>query len=456
MSLTFQNTLTGKNETFEPLDASNVRLYVCGPTVYDFAHIGNARPIVVFDVLYRVLRQVYGASAVRYTRNITDVDDKIIDRAMESGEDIDALTQRTTEIFHADIAALNALPPDDEPRCTAYIPQMVTMIEELIAKGHAYEAEGHVLFAIDSYADYGRLSKRDMEDMIAGARIEVAPYKRNPGDFVLWKPSRDDQPGWPSPWGRGRPGWHIECSAMARETLGVSFDIHAGGLDLIFPHHENEIAQSCCANGQEMAHTWLHNGFVTVNDDKMSKSLGNFYTVHQLLDEGIPGEAIRMVLLSAHYRGPMDFNKDKIAEAKTQLNRMYRALEGFSGTPAEAPKVLAALSDDLNSPLALAELHALVTEINKAETAEQRAELQAKLKGAGDLMGLLQQDPKAWFQGTSAGQLKAEEIEAMIQARIDARAAKDFAKADALRDALIADGIELLDRPGGKTEWRRL
>jgi cysteinyl-tRNA synthetase len=455
MSLTFQNTLTGKLEAFAPLDPNKVRLYACGPTVYDYAHVGNARPIVVFDTLYRVLRQVYGVGAVHYTRNITDVDDKIIDRAQENGESIDALTQRTTDNFHADIAALNALAPDDEPRCTAYIPQMVAMIEELIAKGHAYEAEGHALFAIESYADYGRLSKRDMEDMIAGARIEVAPYKRHPGDFVLWKPSREDQPGWPSPWGRGRPGWHIECSAMARETLGASFDIHAGGLDLIFPHHENEIAQSCCANGQEMAHTWLHNGFLTVNGEKMSKSLGNFFTVHELLEEGTPGEAIRLVLLSAHYRAPMDFNKDKIADAKTQLNRMYRALEGFEGQASSAPKVLAALGDDLNSPLALAEMHALVTEINKAEPEEKQA-LQAQLKGGGDLLGLLQNDPKAWFQGASAGGFSAEEIEAMIQARIDARAAKDFAKADALRDALVADGIELLDRPGGKTEWRRL
>ncbi len=457
MSLKFHNTLSGKLETFEPIDANKVRMYVCGPTVYDFAHVGNARPIVVFDVLYRLLRHVYGASSVQFTRNITDVDDKIIERALESGESIEVITQRTTDTFHEDIAALNALPPDFEPRCTGYIPQMVAMIEELIENGHAYAAEGHALFAIDSYDGYGRLSKRDMQDMIAGARIEVAPYKRNPGDFVLWKPSSDEQPGWPSPWGRGRPGWHIECSAMARDTLGASFDIHAGGLDLIFPHHENEIAQSCSANGQEMAHTWMHNGYITVNGEKMSKSLGNFYTVHQLLEEGIPGEAIRMALLSGHYRSPMDFSKEKIAEVKTQLNRMYRALEGAedSGAAQPADAVLAALSDDLNTPQALAELHALVTEINKADAGNKPA-LQAQLRASANLLGLLEQEPKAWFQGASAGQLSADEIEAMIAARIEARAAKDFAKADALRDALVADGVELLDRPGGKTEWRRL
>ncbi len=458
MSLQFHNTLSGTLEAFTPLDANNVRMYVCGPTVYDYAHVGNARPIVVFDVLYRLLRQVYGVEAVRYTRNVTDVDDKIIERALESGESIDVITQRTTDIFHEDIAALNALPPDYEPRCTGYIPQMVAMIEELIEKGHAYAAEGHALFAIDSYEGYGRLSKRDMQDMIAGARVEVAPYKRNPGDFVLWKPSSDDQPGWPSPWGRGRPGWHIECSAMARDTLGASFDIHAGGLDLIFPHHENEIAQSCSANDAEMAHTWMHNGYITVNGEKMSKSLGNFYTVHQLLEAGIPGEAIRMALLSGHYRGPMDFSKEKIAESKTQLNRMYRALEGYDAAKAEARPadgVLAALSDDLNTPQALAELHALVTDINKAEDADKPG-LQAQLKGSADLLGLLQEAPKAWFQSANAGRYSADEIEAMIAARIEARANKDFAKADELRDALVADGVELLDRPGGKTEWRRL
>ncbi|MEC8564466.1 MAG: cysteine--tRNA ligase, partial [Pseudomonadota bacterium] len=319
MTLQLHNTLTRTKAPFVPLDPSHVRMYVCGPTVYDLAHIGNARPVVVFDVLFRVLRAAYPAARVTYVRNITDIDDKINQRARESGEAIGDITARTTAVFQADMAALGTLPPTVEPRATAHVAQMIAMIETLIAGGHAYAAEGHVLFSVPSMADYGRLSGRDRDEQIAGARVEVAPYKRDPADFVLWKPSDADTPGWDSPWGRGRPGWHIECSAMSREYLGETFDIHGGGLDLVFPHHENEIAQSRCAHGSDcMAAVWMHNGYVTVEGEKMSKSLGNFYTVHELLADH-PGEAIRYALLTAHYRAPWDFSLAGLARAKTAL-----------------------------------------------------------------------------------------------------------------------------------------
>src|SRR5881392_416761 len=323
MPLVLYNSLTRRKEPFEPLDAGLVRMYVCGPTVYDLAHIGNGRAVVAFDLLYRLLRHTYGANHVRYVRNITDVEDKIIVAARETGEAIDALTRRTTAEFHADMAALGALPPDIEPRATAYIPQMIALIERLIAAGHAYAAEGHVLFAVASWPSYGKLARRSRDEMIAGARVEVAPYKRDPGDFVLWKPSTPDQPGWDSPWGRGRPGWHIECSAMSETELGETFDIHGGGLDLIFPHHENEIAQSRSAFGRAlMAKYWMHNGFLNISGEKMSKSLGNFFTVHELLDQH-PPEAIRLLLLSAHYRQPLDFTHEGLVQAKATLDRWY-------------------------------------------------------------------------------------------------------------------------------------
>ncbi|HET8725919.1 MAG TPA: cysteine--tRNA ligase, partial [Alphaproteobacteria bacterium] len=326
MPLQIHNTLTRRKEAFEPIDADNVRLYVCGPTVYDTAHIGNARPVVVFDVLARLLRRIYGDDHVTYVRNITDVEDKIIDRARQNGEAIGELTARTTRQYHADMAAIGALPPDVEPRATEHIPEMVAIIERLIDRGHAYEAEGHVLFNVPSMPDYGRLSGRNRDDQIAGARVEVAPDKRDPADFVLWKPSTGGQPGWDSPWGRGRPGWHIECSAMAEAWLGQTFDIHGGGIDLIFPHHENEIAQSRCAHGTErMAAYWMHNGYLMANGEKMSKSLGNFFTVHDLLKDW-PGEAIRLVLLSAQYRQPLDLTDERLTEAKADLDRFYGAL----------------------------------------------------------------------------------------------------------------------------------
>jgi len=458
MDLQFHNTLTRRKERFTPLDPQNVRMYVCGPTVYDFAHIGNARPAVVFDVLFRLLRHLYGEAQVTYARNITDVDDKIIQAAKDTGELIEAITRRTTQAYHDDMAALGALPPTVEPRATQHIFQMVAMIQALIDKGHAYAADGHVLFAVPSMADYGELSRLDRDALVAGARVDVAPYKKDPADFVLWKPSTPEQPGWESPWGRGRPGWHIECSAMALEHLGEVFDIHGGGLDLVFPHHENEIAQSRCAHGTaEMARLWMHNGYVVANGEKMSKSAGNFFTVRQLLEEGLRGEAIRLALLSGHYRAPLDITREKIAECKGQLDRLYGALRGVTAAAdAEPPAALmAALADDLNTPLAVAELHEIASAMNKAKDEGKREALAGGLLAGGALLGLLQDDPEAWFKGAPAeGALVAEAVEAMIAARIAARKAKNFTEADRIRDDLLAQGITLEDGPSG-TIWRR-
>ncbi|MGF1608865.1 MAG: cysteine--tRNA ligase [Kiloniellales bacterium] len=468
MPLQLTNTLTRKKQVFEPIDPQNVRLYVCGPTVYDFAHIGNARPVVVFDVLFRLLRQLYGAGHVTYARNITDVDDKIINAARESGEPIDAITARTTKAFHDDMAALGALEPTVEPRATQHIPQMIALIERLIERGHAYSAPegvgGHVLFSVPSDEDYGVLSRRNRDEMIAGARVDVAPYKKDPADFVLWKPSTAEQPGWDSPWGRGRPGWHIECSAMSAAHLGETFDIHGGGQDLIFPHHENELAQSTCGTDGKFARTWMHNGYVIVGGEKMSKSLGNFFTVRQLLEEDDwpgeahkKGEAIRLTLLSAHYRQPLDFTRDKLADAKAQLDRLYGALRHASDVkPAkgELPAgVVAALKDDLNTPLALAQLHELAGELNKAKDDLAKADLGGQLRAGCALLGLLDKNAEDWFQG-GGGDQDAAEIESLITARNDARKAKNFAEADRIRDELAAKGIVLEDSAGGTT-WRR-
>jgi cysteinyl-tRNA synthetase len=447
------NTLTRDKEAFAPIDPKNVRMYVCGPTVYDYAHIGNARPVVVFDTLFRLLRHVYGDAHVTYVRNITDIEDKIMDAAKANGEEIAALTTRTTRFFHDDMGALNALPPTKEPRATEFVPQMVAIMKTLVDKGFAYEAQGHVLFNVPAMSDYGQLSRRSLDDMIAGARVEVAPYKKHPADFVLWKPSSADQPGWDSPWGRGRPGWHIECSAMSGALLGEVFDIHGGGIDLIFPHHENEIAQSRCAHGtQVMARTWMHNGFVQVNGQKMSKSLGNYFTVHELLEEGHRGEAIRLALLSSHYRQPTDISRDGIKEAKAQLDRFYGALQKHADVPAKpepSSHLLAALADDLNTPLALADMHEALSRLNKAN--DVRA-AKAALLGAGQLMGLLQQNPAAWLQSTDG--LDAAEIERQIEARKQARKAKNFAEADRIRQDLAAKCIVLEDGPQG-TSWKR-
>ena len=459
MDIQIYNTLSRQKEVFTPLDAGNVRMYVCGPTVYDLAHIGNARPVVVFDVLFRLLRHVFGAAHVTYARNITDVEDKIIKAAKENGEPIEALTARTTEAYHRDMAALGALEPSVEPRATAHIPQMIAIISALIDKDHAYAAEGHVLFHVPSMDAYGALSRHKRDDIIAGARVDVAPYKKDPMDFVLWKPSAEDEPGWDSPWGRGRPGWHIECSAMSEEHLGATFDLHGGGQDLIFPHHENEIAQSRCAHGSAfMARYWMHNGYVVVGGQKMSKSLGNYFTVRQLLEEGFPGEAIRLALLSGQYRQPLDVTREKVTEAKAQLDRLYGALRhagqvAEDGAPETPETVQAALADDLNTPQALAELHEIASELNKAAEDAEKVALKRALLAGGALLGLLEADPEIWFQG-GAGDLKADEVEALIEARKQARKARDFAEADRIRDELSDKGILLEDGPEGTT-WKR-
>ena len=448
------NTLSRQKELFTPLDPSHIRVYACGPTVYGRIHVGNARPIVVFDVLVRVLRRLY--DRVTYVRNITDVDDKINDRAASNGQSIDELCADTIVSFHADTAALGAVPPDVEPRATHHIDQMIAMISLLIDKGHAYAADGHVLFQVSTMPHYGALSKRSMEDMIAGARVEVAPYKRAPEDFILWKPSTTSQPGWDSPWGRGRPGWHIECSAMAKAYLGEVFDIHAGGLDLIFPHHENEIAQSCCAHGtSHMARYWLHNGFVTMNDEKMSKSLGNIITVAEATARYRP-EVLRAALLSAHYRAPLDLSENAMQDAQNSLDRLYRA----AGTAKPSDMALddafmACLCDDLNTPAAMARLHELARLANKGDQAAAAA-----LKSSAELIGLLRDTADDWAKAGSAArdsddtQLDDAIIDAEIAARNAARAARDFATADAIRDRLAAAGIILEDGQDG-TGWRR-
>lgn len=428
-TIKLHNTMTRKKEDFTPIEADNVRMYVCGPTVYDRAHLGNARPVVVFDVLYRLLRHVYGDDHVTYVRNFTDVDDKINARATESGRSIDEITGETTQWFLDDMAAVGALEPDHMPRATQFIPQMVTMIEELIAGGNAYAAEGHVLFAVDSYKDYGRLSGRTVDDMIAGARVEVAPYKRNPMDFVLWKPSSDDLPGWDSPWGRGRPGWHIECSAMSYELLGESFDIHGGGNDLMFPHHENEIAQSCCAHPMGgFANVWLHNEMLQVEGKKMSKSLGNFFTVRELLDQGVPGEVIRFVLLSTHYRKPMDWTEKKAKEAARTLRRWRIATTEIQPSSEMPAAVLEALANDLNTSGVISVLHEL-----------EKAKEFAMLKSGAALVGLLGDELGAWVE--RPGIVLDGFVEKLSNARATAMQTKDFTDVDRLKALYVEAGL---------------
>jgi cysteinyl-tRNA synthetase len=455
MALQLYNSLTRRKEPFVPIDPQNVRMYVCGPTVYDYAHIGNARAVVAFDLLYRVLRHEYGPGHVKYVRNITDVEDKIIDAARTNNEAIETLTERTEAIFQADMDAIGNLRPDVQPRATRHIPQMIAMIERLIAGGHAYAAEGHALFAVGSFPPYGKLSRRSRKEMIAGARIEVAPYKRDPGDFVLWKPSTPDQPGWASPWGRGRPGWHIECSAMSETHLGAHFDIHGGGIDLIFPHHENELAQSECAHGGEaFANVWVHNGFLSVESTKMSKSLGNFVTANEVLKEW-PGEVVRLALLGAHYRDPLDWTEKRLQEARQTLDRWYRALgtgDGPTPTADVDDNVSGALADDLNAPLALTRMHALADAIFRATDPAERGRLQGALAGGGKVMGLLEKSPAEWLRG---GDADAARIEQRIADRALARKERRFADADRIRALLAEDGILLEDKPGGATEWRR-
>ena len=444
MSLTLYNTLTRRKEPFTPLDPGNVRMYVCGPTVYDYAHIGNARPVIVFDVLFRLLRHIYGAEHVTYARNITDVDDKINARAAEEGVSIREITERTTRQFHADIAALGVLPPTVEPRATDHIDDMKRLIEALVAKGCAYVAEDHVLFDVAGMPDYGRLANRSLEEMEAGARVDVAPYKKGPMDFVLWKPSKPGEPSWPSPCGiaaPGRPGWHIECSAMAERHLGPVFDIHGGGIDLMFPHHENELAQSRCAHGTPlMAQVWMHNGFLQVEGEKMSKSLGNFVTIRELLRDW-PGEAIRLAMLSSHYRQPINWTEKGLHEAKRTLDHWYELTAGAGDHSPLCADVLEALQDDLNTPKAMAALHEL-----RSEAARGSKGAAACLKSSARLIGLLQWLPQNWRSWRPTGlAIEDTEIAQCVAARTTARKAKNFAEADRIRDELAAMGIQLKD-----------
>ncbi len=448
MSIQIYNTLSRRKEPFVPLDPERVTLYACGPTVYNYAHIGNARPAVIFDLLHRVLCRRF--RQVIYARNITDVDDKINQSAAEEGVSIDVIAGRYAEAYHADMAELGVARPTVEPRATDHMAEITAMISRLIERGHAYEAEGHVLFDVGSFADYGQLSRRDRREMIAGARVEVAPYKRNPGDFILWKPSSGDLPGWDSPWGRGRPGWHIECSAMSAAHLGEVIDIHAGGQDLVFPHHENEIAQSRCAHGSEVfARYWMHNGFVTVDKRKMSKSLGNTLVVHELLKQW-PGEVLRYVLLSAHYRQPLDWSQNSLEQAQATLDRLYGLLRDHETNHPSEPDgdVIAALEDDLNTPTALAALNRVAREASSEGT---QAAL-ARLRASGAVLGLLQQPPADWFEQRKAEtDLAPADIERLIEARETARAARNFAEADRIRDDLAERGILLKDGPDGTT-----
>jgi len=457
MTLQLHDTLQGKKVPFEPLKAGEVTMYLCGPTVYNYAHIGNARPAVVFDLLARLLRRSY---KLTFARNITDVDDKINAASIETGKSIDEITARYIKAYNDDMGALGVCPPDIEPRATRHIGEMIAMIETLIEKGFAYEAENHVLFDVSSDESYGSLSKRDLREMIAGSRVEVAPYKKAAHDFVLWKPSTPQLPGWDSPWGRGRPGWHIECSAMAEKHLGITIDIHAGGRDLVFPHHENEMAQSCCAHdGAPFARYWLHNGFLSMDDTKMSKSLGNVLLVHELI-KTIPGEVIRLALLGAHYKQPLDWSAETLESARRMLDRLYGAVQGIevsdeARAAAEVPQeMIAALEDDLNSPKAMAVFFALAKDLNKATDDQQRAALAAQMFACGALMGLLGDDPDEWFAGHVEGDLSADEIEALIEQRNTAKANRNFEAADAIRDQLSDAGVTIQDSRDG-TSWRR-
>ena len=456
MQLKLYNTLTRQPETFQPQDPNRVTMYVCGPTVYNYVHIGNARPPVVFGVLADLLRRHYGG--VVYARNITDVDDKINTAAAELGVPITAITDKYTAAYREDMGGLGCALPDVEPHATTHIPHIIAMIERLIERGHAYAAEGHVLFSVKTYAAYGALSRRDPDDMLAGARVEVAPYKRDPGDFVLWKPSTGDLPGWGSPWSYGRPGWHIECSAMSAAHLGETIDIHAGGVDLQFPHHENEVAQSTCAHGGKIfARYWLHNGMLNFGGTKMSKSLGNVMRVHELL-ELHPPEALRYALLSAHYRQPLEWSDALIEQSVRTLDRLYGTLRDLgesavAGTPKIPEAIEAALCDDLNTPKALSELAQIAGEARTATAPDERVRLKAELLGGGRALGLLQQDPAAWFS-RGVGADDDARIQALVDERNAAKKARDFARSDAIRQQLAAEGILLEDTPQG-VRWRR-
>ena len=450
------NTLTRRKEPFKPLDPARVTMYACGPTVYDYPHIGNARPAVVFDLLYRVLRNRY--PQVVYARNFTDIDDKINAAAQVGGVDIGVISARFMRAYYEDMRALHVLEPSVEPRATDHVVHMVAMIRELISRGHAYESEGHVLFHVPSFSGYGQLSRQNREEQIDGARVEVAPYKKDAVDFVLWKPSPPELPGWESPWGRGRPGWHIECSSMARAHLGKTIDIHAGGNDLIFPHHENEIAQSVCAHdGAPLSRYWMHNGYLNIGRKKMAKSLGNSVLVKDLLAR-VPGEAIRLALLSAHYRSPLDWSDEALAQAARRLDRLYGTLRHLADTVpvdgSDPPAALVeALEDDLNTPVALSELSAAAHRANRAKDAADRAEARAELERAGALLGVLQYDPDEWFVKRFGDGVDVERINRLVAERHRARMNRDYEHGDRIRDELDGLGIALEDGPEGST-WR--
>jgi cysteinyl-tRNA synthetase len=457
MSLKIYNTFTARKEMFEPLVPDTVTMYVCGPTVYNLVHIGNARPVVVFDTLFRLLQTHY--DSVTYARNITDVDDKIIAAARERKCSIESVTEEFTTKFREDMAQLNALPPTLEPQATHNIDAMISLTTTLLEKNHAYEAQGHVLFAVESMADYGKLSKRSLDDMLAGARVEVADYKRHPGDFVLWKPAAAEDPGWDSPWGRGRPGWHLECSAMIREHLGDTIDIHGGGRDLIFPHHENELAQSRCAHGGDYVRYWMHNAYLDIDGEKMSKSLGNFRTVRDLL-QSYRGEVLRFALLSAQYRSPLNFSVDLLDQAQATLDSLYSTLREVQDVDVDMEVSLVdepfyhALNDDLNTPVAIAEIHALAKQLHKAAPGE-KAVLKGRILAAGNLLGILEQDAVEWLQdAASSDAISAADIEGLIEQRQAAKLAKNYARADAVREELLAQGVVLEDSREG-TQWKR-
>jgi len=457
-ALRLYDTAARRKRDFVPQDPSRVTMYVCGPTVYAPAHVGNFRPEVVFDVLFRVLRHLYGDQAVLFSRNFTDVDDKINAKAAAEGVDIQVITGRYTTIYLEDAAALNVLPKTFEPTATGAMAEIIAFIARLIAQGHAYAAQGHVLFSVTAYEAYGDFSRRSLDDMLAGARVEVAPYKQNPGDFVLWKPARPEDPGWDSPWGRGRPGWHIECSAMIETSLGETIDIHGGGIDLVFPHHENEIAQSACAHGgKPLANYWLHNGFLSMDAEKMSKSQGNVVTVHAMLAEGVRGEVIRYALLSGQYRAPLDWTGKLIEQSRKSLDRLYGVLRRLKSveaadTPPPAA-VLDALYDDLNTPKALAALFEIAGRANKAETDAERAQAKGELLAAGMLLGLFESEPDAWFGIDALGEDETAAIEALLAQRLAARQARDFEAADAIREQLTLMDVSVYDTPEGQI-WR--
>jgi cysteinyl-tRNA synthetase len=456
MKIQLTNTLTRRKEPFDPADPKRVTMYVCGPTVYNLAHIGNARPPVVFDVLFRLLRHVYGEAAVVYARNYTDIDDKIIAAAIKTNQPIDAITRKVEEAYEADMTALNVLTPTLRPRATENVPAMIALIEKLIANGAAYKVDSGVYFSVAADSDYGKLSRRSQEDLKAGARVEGEDDKRHPSDFALWKTAKSGEPQWQAPFGAGRPGWHIECSAMIEQDLGSPIDIHGGGVDLIFPHHENEIAQSESAHGRSLARVWMHNGFLTMDKEKMSKSTGNIVTPRELLDEGWQGETIRWALLSAHYRAPLDWSDDLLKQAQASLDRLYGALlrlKDIAAADAEPPAaLLEALADDLNTPAAIAEISALATAANVAKKSADQAKAKSELLAAAKMFGVLQNDPEHWFRASFGEQ--AAEIDALVAERVAARAAKDYAQSDRIRDQLAARGVEVMDSASGST-WRR-